>query len=376
MAIILGILKLILIILLVLLAAALVLILFILFVPVRYSIKGSFIKEVPDAGAEIRWLHGVLSAKAVYTRDCGLQAYINAFGHKVYDILGDEDKAKEDITADTDSAFARRDASCDIDKTNISNRQDYVKAEAGPQSIGRSANADIRESVAEKPSLYEERNAQTGRVQNGVKQTEACADEAPNKQRPRISVYSTKPLCRLRYWLRANLLTKPRLMLRKASDRISKITDAAETKLKAIFASLKETVKAAKEAFNKRSSQLRKLKELWDDKRFASCKALLLDRVVKLMLEIKPRSGNGYVRIGRDDPYSTAQAMQLAAFLYPFYADTIKVIPDFDQSILEGKLDIGGRVRLIIPAEAALRIFFNKELKLMYRKARHILELD
>ena len=375
MTIILGILKLILIILLVLLAAALVLVLLILFVPVRYSIKGSFINEVPDAGAEIRWLHGALSAKAAYTKEGGIKAYINAFGHKIYDILGDEDEAPEDITAENECHFAGRDTSQDIDNTDISSKQDYVKSETGCRSDGRSAD-DIRESIEEQSSQHEEQKVQTGFAKDGVKLTKAGADAAANEHSLKISVYSTNPLSRLRYWLRVNLLTKPGLMLRRAADKISRITDAAELKLRAIFESLREAAKAAKAAFDKRSSQLKKLKALWEDKRFASCKALLLDRAVKLLLEIKPRSGSGYVRIGRDDPYSTAQAMQLAAFLYPFYADTIKVIPDFDQSILEGELDIGGRIRLIIPAEAAIRIFFNKELRLMYRKARHILELD
>ncbi|MDO5776008.1 MAG: DUF2953 domain-containing protein, partial [Eubacteriales bacterium] len=81
-------------------------------------------------------------------------------------------------------------------------------------------------------------------------------------------------------------------------------------------------------------------------------------------------------RLGFDDPYTTGQAMMLASVLYPLYAGHIEMIPDFDKEIIDGELDIRGRIRVIVPAEAALRIFFNKQLRAMYKKARRILELD
>lgn len=322
MTIILGILKIILIVLLVLLITVCILAALILFAPVRYHVNGSFIGETPDARAELRWLHGVLSVKAAYIKGEGLEAYVNAFGHKIYDILGDDDDAEADADA---NAYA------------------YTNEGAG----------------------------------TGKQKTVKLGDNNASSDRckPQISVYSSNPL--LRFILKIKEAVQDKLAcLKRIPDRISSIIDAAEAKLRDILGRLIETAAEIKEAFIKRSTQLKELKALWDDKHFAACKALLLDRIVKLLLELKPRSGSGYIRIGREDPYSTGQAMQLAAFLYPFYADTIEVIPDFDQSILEGKLDIGGRVRLIVPAEAALRVFFNKELRIMYKKARHILELE
>ncbi len=330
MTIILGILKLILTVLIVLLVIACVLVTLILFAPVSYKLKGSFINEVPDARAELRWLHGVLSAKAIYTGELGLEAYVNVFGHKVYDVFGDDDESGNEAEVIKDSP----------------------------------------------PAKLNDYNAQLEDMQTDALCSSKGMQSTVNEYRPKISVYSANPLSGLHSRMRAKLPTKPVNILRKASDWISNKIDAAESKLKEIFDRLKELAKAAKAAFTKRSTQLKKLKALWEDKRFAAGKALLLSRVVRLLSELKPRKGNGYVRIGMDDPYSTGQAMQAAAFLYPFYAETIELIPDFDQSILEGELDIGGRIRLIIPAEAAIRIFFNKELKLMYRKARHILELD
>ena len=130
------------------------------------------------------------------------------------------------------------------------------------------------------------------------------------------------------------------------------------------------------ESYIRLHEQLKELKELWQDERFEKGRELLISRILKLIKELKPRRGKGYLRLGFDDPYTTGQAMMLASVLYPLYAEHIEMIPDFDKEIIDGELDIRGRIRVIVPAEAALRIFFNKQLRAMYKKARRILELD
>ena len=174
----------------------------------------------------------------------------------------------------------------------------------------------------------------------------------------------------------ANGVSGDSSFMRKIADRISIFIDSAEEKLRNIWQSIKETAIAMKAAFDKRSTQARKLQALWEDKRFAKGKALLIDRIKKLSSELKPRAGSGRVRIGRDDPFETGQMMQLAAFLYPLYGDRVEVVPDFDETILEGEIDLRGRLKLIVAAEAAFRLFFNRELRAMYHRARHILELE
>ena len=392
LAVILGILKVILTVVLVLLIAALVLIVLVLFVPVRYKLNGSFRDEIPDAGAEAKWLLGILSVKASYAKESGVAAYVNLFGHKIYDILGD-DEAKDsdsDGNAEIKESYTAADAGKKSTSTLTVSAQNTAVSDEASES-GESEKKAAAACTAEPESKIGTTNlkAEAGGHNTEEKQAEIPQTNSNDTslRRPRVSVYSAKqPVRRRLEELKESrvsvksVLLKPvkaaRKGLNKAADKISCCMDKAEAKLKGVIGKAAELISAAKAAFTKRSTQLKELKALWDDKRYAPGKALLLDRIVKLLLELKPRIGSGYVRIGTDDPYGTGQLAQLAAFLYPFYADTIEVIPDFDQSIIEGELNVGGRVRLIIPAEAALRVFFSKELRIMYKKARQILELD
>ena len=411
LAVILGILKVILTVVLVLLIAALVLIVLVLFVPVRYKLNGSFRDEIPDARAEAKWLLGILSVKASYAKESGVAAYVNLFGHKIYDILGDDENAEADSDSNIAAGSSRSNkGGLGQNSNNAEIKESYTAADAGKKSTSTltvpAQSAAVAESASESGESEKKAaaactaepgskiNTTNPKAEAGVHNTEEKQAEIPQTnskdtslRRPRVSVYSAKqPVRRRLEELKESrvsvksVLLKPvkaaRKGLNKAADKISCCMDKAEAKLKGVIGKAAELISAAKAAFTKRSTQLKELKALWDDKRYAPGKALLLDRIVKLLLELKPRTGSGYVRIGTDDPYGTGQLAQLAAFLYPFYADTIEVIPDFDQSIIEGELNVGGRVRLIIPAEAALRVFFSKELKIMYKKARQILELD
>ena len=358
MAIFITIIKLILVVLLVLVALVLISAGLILFVPVRYHIDGSFKDETLAASAEARWLLGTLSARAGYNRDDGAEAYIKVCGFKVYDILGG-DKDAEDNAQDADG-----------EDTEI--RESYVNAADGADTESESVTAAL--------SCYNSCEHEHDSIIGG----KSIQQGSP---RPKVQVYKSHGIPTRWYERLLELIAKAlpwitaplryaSIFLRGIADRISSFIDHAEEKLRSIWQNIRETAIALRKAFIKRSTQVRKLQALWEDKRFAKGKALLIERIKKLSSELSPRAGSGRVRIGRDDPFETGQVMQLAAFLYPLYGDRVEVVPDFYETILEGEIDLRGRLKSIVAAEAALRLFFNRELRAMYHRARHILELE
>ena len=374
-----------------LIVSALIVIALILFAPVRYKVQGSFTDEIPSARAEAKWLAGLLNVKAVYDKEEGLSACVSVFSHRIRDIIGgddsDEDEdditerdiSKQDITERdvTESHIGAADVSL-----NYASQEDTAKQHTG-NTAEMSEDGVKAQGTGDNTEIGEDREI-TGDTENAEA---AEAVGAAEKRKLRISVYEAgrpvkRQICELRekgISLKTIIIAPfkaARKVLQRAADALSHGVDKAEAKLKAAACRLKEISLRIIRVIRLRGTQLKELKAVWDDKRYAKGKALLLDRIVKLLLELKPRHGSGYIRIGRGDPYSTAQAAQLAAFLYPFYADTIEFIPDFDQSILEGSIDAGGRLRLIVPVEAGLRICFSKELKAMYARVKQILGRD
>ncbi len=430
MTILFCIIRLLLTVLVVLIALVLILAALILFAPVRYRIAGSFHDEKPEGLAEAKWLHGVLGARLSYDINGELKAYISAFGFRIYDVLGDDeadeavykDRARNENEAQVASGQAADKAIAEAADSAERYPADSGKAaanevQAGGQTsdaagLSKAHDSDITETYivtsAENRALDEDGTAEAAEqseeenevsaaseLESGectVDKTSKCitADTSSEDEKstgPHIRVYQAhdpfrklrSSILRIKNKVRSALhkpVAAAASLLRHFADRISAAVDSAELRLKEGLHRLAELIRTAKAAYDKRSGQLKELLALWQDERYADAKALLFDRIKKLLRELRPRSGGGRIRIGLDDPYSTGQLMQAAALLYAVIEDRIQVIPDFDKAVIDGEVDIAGRLRIIVPAEAALRIFFNKKLKAMYIKARRILELD
>lgn len=373
MTLLIGIIKIIGIIFLIIAAVVLLLIAAVLFVPLRYRIEGSFHEEQPCGRASVKWMLGILSFKASYNGEDGAKAYISLFGRCIYDLLGDDETGEADTAASSDEAPAPYEKTPEGDGIsgvgNVSSEAAMpdMDAEASEKVRGDSA-ASVDDASAAHVTAYEGDKA----PDNGSVSAEASEDV------PGISVHGIGADRSKKHILSGIGAMRDRIFdkIRRTCDKASELIDAAERKLNELAAQAAELLKALKKAFDKRSGQLNDLVSLWNDERYQASKQLLISRIFRLLNEIRPRRGHGELRLGLGDPYGTGQAMQAAAFLYPLYGGVIDVIPDFDRSIIDGEAEIRGRIRLIIPAEAALRIFLDKGLKSMYKEARTILELD
>lgn len=134
-----------------------------------------------------------------------------------------------------------------------------------------------------------------------------------------------------------------------------------------------KTVRIFLEEIKKNSAKVGKLKRLWTDERFSDAKKVLFKNILKVLGEIRPKKGKADLRYGADDPYKTGQAAFMYVLFSPLVADWMDFEPVFEDEILETRVDIKGRVRLFFLLKAALIVFFNKKLRLLYRKTTQIL---
>ena len=379
-----AVLKIIGLILLGILGILLLLLILLLFAPFRYEIKGSFQERRPDGLARVKWLFGVLGFRAAYHQGEALQAYISVCGFKVLDLLGgskDEGKSGTQEGGEDDFLYSP-DLIYSAEKENASSTEAQtvqpdaadsgeaagVKPEAAGTDLAPGAEPDTAQPDQElsvKPDA-----AVTVSVQGlapdtaeapQIEVTAADTAEAGAEAVPGTSAGISGKLSELSATLN-----------RKLSD--------LEQRIESKINELVETVKAAcisiKAAVTDKTDKARALYALYKEKQYQPALNMVKNRLLRLLRELKPRRGYGKIRYGSGDPYSTAQVMQIAVLLYPIYEDRIEVIPDFDSVSEAAELDLKGRLRLFIPAEAALRIFFNKKLRKLYHKARVILELE
>lgn len=78
---------------------------------------------------------------------------------------------------------------------------------------------------------------------------------------------------------------------------------------------------------------------------------------------IKPRKFQADLVIGLDDPASTAKILSYYGILYPFVGNHVNIVPDFDKKRMEGTVFMKGKIRVFTFIKAAVRIYFNKDIK-------------
>ncbi len=94
-------------------------------------------------------------------------------------------------------------------------------------------------------------------------------------------------------------------------------------------------------------------------------------RLKKVLKHTLPGKIRGTLHFGLDDPSWTGQILAIAAVFYPRYGRQISLVPYFDRQILEGKLEMRGRIRVGTLLWHGLQLYLNKEVKQLYKKIRH-----
>ncbi len=92
---------------------------------------------------------------------------------------------------------------------------------------------------------------------------------------------------------------------------------------------------------------------------FALCKGELYS----IFSYVKPRRMEADLIVGTGDPASTATILAYYGMLYPVIGDHVAVTPDFDEKRIEGTVFIKGKVMLFPFVKAAIRVYFNKDIR-------------
>ena len=149
----------------------------------------------------------------------------------------------------------------------------------------------------------------------------------------------------------------------------TKVWAEASAKLSGIFATVTGVI-AAISAGGEKAERL--LGILQAEENQAPLK-VLKEQVFKLLRMAMPKKGGGTVVAATGDPYMTGKLLEVLAFFYPVYKDSLEVVPDFHKSTPEADIDASGRVYLFAVLIAALKVFVNKRLRKIYKDLKGVL---
>lgn len=369
--------------LLFLLAVLLFLLLSVLFVPIRYHLEGCHGKTVTRASGQITWFLHLVSVRFAYLRETGFAYSVKLFG---VEVLGSEakqpkkkagafllkppgrkkPKRKHSAGREKESsgkqlqeketsrkAFRENQASGKQLQEKESSRQYFQEKDSSRRTLPEQhlsehlpgAGADSPKKPEKEPETLVRETAKAPLQKPKFRETK-------KEISPKKKVGGRNFFCRIREFWRT-LLSRIEAVKRFFGSLYLRLKAFREKAL-----SLKETVSYYLELFNAEETRtyLRKVKF----------------HVFKLLRHIRPRKASGYLRYGFEDPSVTGILTGVLYCLQPVNMQGILLHPDFDCQAFEfeGDVRIDGYLRLCHIVWIAIRLFFDKNRKEIFRRLK------
>lgn len=90
----------------------------------------------------------------------------------------------------------------------------------------------------------------------------------------------------------------------------------------------------------------------------------------KLIRRLLPNVLKADIRYGFEDPSLTGRILAGFSILYPFVGDHVHISPDFEHSVLEGRMYVKGKVRAATFVRTAWKLFWCRAVRTTYRDIR------
>lgn len=337
-SILLMILKVIGILLLVILGLILLIIATILFVPIRYRAKGLFYEEQKKADLSVTWGLVIFRIRAGYEYG---KEFFYSFRILGITILTSEEK---ETIPERFLAWRRRRKAKKKTSFKDKQRKRPVSEKASKIDTGKSIEKSDkpkfkREESAAPPIIPKEKNraAESPPLSESEKIVEELFQKCYNNGKHFLSKFLQKG---------ASLLKKVRWIWSKeqsVADKIEELYDRYE-----------------------------KLERFYYHRKTQYAIQKMIALLKKTIIYILPVRYRGKLRYGFDDPSMTGKLYGVLCVTGVALRDDFFVEADYQEEVLEGDIRISGRLRVIFFVRLAITIYFDKQLKAVYREGKRL----
>lgn len=331
------ILKIIGILLLVLLGLILAIILAVLFVPVGYKLQGEKSAKEISGKASVYWLFHLIHVRIQYL-DKKMNPEIYIFG---IPILSVRRKLQERKTA-----AGKKDA--------VSGKNAAENKKVTEKKLAIEKKTEIRRTAEEKETSKSETVKSSA-----MSRTDEAVQKVGSEQTGKIAeaeetVESEKVI------KKENFLVKIFRSIKSCFISILRIPQ----KIIGRFRKIQLTIKGI-------CDKIRRWKEFVTLDTTKRALQFLLGRGIAILKHILPKRMKGNLIYGFDDPALTGQLLGAFAVFYPIYRNRLQITPVFDHAVLEGKLELKGRIFTVYLAVQALQILIQKDVRTTYKRLQN-----
>jgi len=293
----------------------------VLFVPVRYKIYASYYNELKFS-ASLTWLLRLLRINAKFDKEFSYEGKIAFF--KFLDGSSEEDESKEEENSSAKDASGKASSAKDKKEKNVFD--DDFEDEELDENAGK-AGEEEQSSTGVKTEHFDEfynEEFREGELGLGPDIDESRKDESGKSD------------------------TNLTILVRKLKIILSLIADSLRK------------VKGAKEKLFKKINHI---KELVTDEENKAFLAFIIQRLKELLKLLKPKKYKIDLHFGFEDPSTTGKILMYLSVIYGLTGLDMKINPDFEEEVKEGKILLKGNFQLIFLVIIVVKLFLNKKFK-------------
>lgn len=138
-------------------------------------------------------------------------------------------------------------------------------------------------------------------------------------------------------------------------------------KIKSFFENIQYTIQNICDRIRSVSDTIAYYRGVIEGEPFRRSFALCKEELLTICKRLKPDRFEASLIVGMDDPAATGEILAVCGMLYPVLGPSVNVVGDFEKKRLEGRVFIKGKLRLFTFVRVAVRIYFNKDIRKLYR---------
>ncbi|BCJ95480.1 hypothetical protein acsn021_30490 [Anaerocolumna cellulosilytica] len=365
-----------------LLGLLLFLIIIVLFVPIRYKLDVT-VKGVIKGEAKVTWLLRAISFRATYVEE-QLRMKLRILGRIFYDNQepGRGKRKKGHKKRPRKERSRKKKENAEFSQEKSKEKDDTLKKLEIEQKPETSDETELmKESILEQKADTGQNTVTYQRTEESLtNQSEELLkmnDDSGKIQKEAAKILETPQVKKLE--------TDTGVLRSKVSDRepdfdeedlsffekfVRKISDKINTffqKIRAVFQKIKDIFKSMIDGVFHIKEKIRKIRDFYYDKKNNAGILSTLRSLQNILKHIHPKRLDVEFEFGTGDPCSTGQILGILAVFFAYYGDSVKIIPNFEDVVYEGRVFCYGRIRLftllIICIKLKLDDNFNQMIK-------------
>ena len=343
-SVLLTILKIIGIVLLCILGLVLLIILLVLFCPISYRLSAVHNEQETVAKAKIGFL--IINGLVSFTKGEGLDYYVKALFFKVFPRnKGNAEDDGEDLLEEYLEEHDEDDITFDLSQESNDNETSDTSELPEPDFESNTQSIDTDNDQSEETSENEDL------LEENLEENLEDISEDISEDKSEVDSKSEK------IPLKQKLSEK----YDKASDKVDELLDKADKRLD-------EADKKYNEIMKKTDHVLQFL-----DRDYVERTIIRALKIVKRLFgTIKPKKSKGYLHMGLKSSADTGMMLGKIAAFYPLYGRWLTIEPDFYNKVIEGDIDIKGRIYLFRVVGPVLRMALTRDFWRTYKLAKKI----